>query len=121
MKLETILSKGVVPDKILLSHTSSGWTNFVIWKLSDYSKNSKEQPYIENIPYNLFTINARNGQIVDGRGFHLRLNSQNVAMLLTQSKIKNSRIAEPCQYIKINRTFWLLPTRIFKNGQALQT
>lgn len=118
MKLETILTKGVVPDKIVLTSSSSTWTNFTSWKLSDYLKTSKEQPYIENVPYSLFMINSRGGHIVDGRGFNLKLNTQNMAMLITQAKIKNGRIAEPCQYIKINRTFWLLPTRIFSNGQT---
>lgn len=116
MKTETLISRGTVPDKILLSSSSSTWMIMLTWKLADYVESAVEQPYIENIPYSLFEINCRMGHIIDGRGFNLKLNNQNISLLLTHARIKHGRIIEPCQYLKINRTYWLVPTRILANG-----
>ena len=116
MKIETLLSRGSVPDKITLISTVSSWSKQPSWRLADYRANV-DSPYIENIPYSLFELSSRGDNLKDGRGFSLRLTQPNLSMLLLNARIRNGRIAEPCQYLKLNHTaFWLLPIRLLNNG-----
>lgn len=121
MKLETILSQCAVPERILLISSTSTWNKQMIWKLAEITSNDSNLPYIENVPYSLFEISLRGDNLYDGRGFRLRLQAQNLPLLMLNSKLRNGRIVEPCQYLLYRKTFWLFPTRLIENGQIIST
>ena len=49
MKIETLITKGTVPDRILLISSVSTWNKIPTWKLAEYTAKTANLPYIENI------------------------------------------------------------------------